>query len=162
MILIERAKLIGAELERVKCTSRARNAMALDEAVGQGAWDALLGTEEGDFPEGSRSNLFIVRAGEVLTPPLERGCLPGIVRGKVIEIARAAGIPLRESRIDRRDLAEADEVFVTSSLGGVRAVTGLQGLREDLPPGGGELTRQLRERFRALERACRGHASGKG
>lgn len=148
VLLVERAKVAGHFLEGLKTTSRVRNVLALEAARAAGCAEALLGSEEGDFVEGTVSNLFAVRDGVLLTPALGRGCLPGIGRRKVLEAARRLGLEVVEGRVERADLAEAEEVFLTSSTVRVLPVTEVRGLRDDLPRGGGALTRRLQ---RAVE-----------
>jgi branched-chain amino acid aminotransferase len=159
VLLIEGAKLAGGEVEGLKTTSRARNVLARAQAERRGAWEALLGTEAGDLSEGSVSNLFVVVDGELRTPSLERGCLAGILRAKVLELARARGIPCRECRVERVDLARAGEVFLTSSLARILPVTEILDLRRDLPRGGGPLTRELQAGLAEAER-CQPEAGG--
>lgn len=158
VLLVERAKVAGSEIEELKTTSRARNILARAEAERRGAWEALLGTDSGDLAEGTVSNLFVVIDGELRTPPLERGCLAGIVRAKVLELARSRGLACRECRVDRVDLERAEEVFLTNSLARVVPITAVLDLREDLPVGGGPLTRDLQRALRELEQP--GTASG--
>ncbi|MFT7668168.1 MAG: branched-chain amino acid aminotransferase [Planctomycetota bacterium] len=153
VMLVPRAKLSGSKVELLKTTSRARNALALKEARSVGAWEALLGTDEGDLSEGTVSNLFIVVNGELRTPSLERGCLPGIVRSKIIELANLAGEPCVQCSISPDDLRNADEVFLTSSLARIQPVNAIRGLRDDLPLGGGPRTRALQLALSVLEMA---------
>src|SRR5207237_1013833 len=92
------------------------NIMALREAVGAGADDAILLDLSGRVTEGTTSNVFFVQRGVVVTPPLALGMLEGITRGVVIEIAREEGILLREDPHGPEALAAADEAFVSSPL----------------------------------------------
>lgn len=155
VLLVERAKVPGQEIEALKSTSRVRNVLARRRAQARGAYEALLGTDDGDYAEGTVSNLFLARDGELQTPPLERGCLAGILREKLIDLARGLGIPLREAPVVREDLAAADEVFLTNSLGRLIPVHTVLDLREDLPRGGGPLCRALRGALEGLERERR-------
>lgn len=91
-------------------------------ARGAGADLALLRTLDGDVAEADAGNLFVVAGGVLLTPPLDRGVLPGIRRAQVLDRWRRAGRRAQERRIGDADLAAGDEVLVTSSLGGVRPV----------------------------------------
>jgi|GEM_PF-888072 Branched-chain amino acid aminotransferase/4-amino-4-deoxychorismate lyase len=77
----------------------------------------------GDFvAEGTRSNIFWVKNGNVLTPPLSLGILGGITRMKIFEICKHFSLQLFEVRAKPQDVIEADEVFITSSLLGVGQV----------------------------------------
>ena len=78
--------------------------------------DALLCNAEGHLTEGTTFNLFYIRRGIVVTPPLDIGILEGITRRHVITLARDLGIPVREVRFPRERLYEADEAFLTSSI----------------------------------------------
>lgn len=153
VLYIPNAKVAGLEFESVKSTSRVRNVWARRDATARGAYDALLGTEDGDVSEGTVSNLFVVVEGELRTPPLERGCLAGVTRGKVLELAREAGLPCREARVEVADLLRAQEAFLTSTLVRVLPIVEVLDLRADLPRGGGPLTRELARRLADLERA---------
>jgi para-aminobenzoate synthetase/4-amino-4-deoxychorismate lyase len=88
----------------------------------------VLVDEDGSVLEGSRSNVFAVRDGAVITPPTDGRILPGVARARAIEVARAAGIEVveRELRID--ELAAADEVFMTGGVRGVEPVGRCAGL----------------------------------
>ena len=69
----------------------------------------------GDLAECTTSNLFVVKDGAALTPPLESGLLPGITRAFLFEIGEAEGIPVREQILRDEDLFGADESFLTST-----------------------------------------------
>ena len=155
VLVIERAKMAGSRLENLKATSRVRNIVARAEAQRRGAWEALLGTDAGDLAEGSISNLFVVRGDELLTPGLDRGCLPGIVRDKLLALLRERGEPYTEGRVEPSDLLQADEVFLTGSVSRIQPVKAILGLREDLPGGGGVRTRELAGLWRELEERYR-------
>lgn len=156
VLLIPRAKVSGHDLENHKTTSRARNVLALERARAEGAYEALLGTDQGDLSEGTVSNLFTVQDGVLRTPSLKRGCLPGILRGKVLMLAESAGIPVERGRIELEDLRQAQEIFLTSSLARIVPVTEIRELRADLPPGPGLVTRRLQDALRSLERESLG------
>lgn len=66
--------------------------------------------------EGTATNLFVIRANEVATPPLERPILPGTARARTIEALRELGLTVHERDITERELIDADAVFATSSL----------------------------------------------
>jgi branched-chain amino acid aminotransferase len=99
--------------------------LALREAHEAGADDALLLDLRGHVTEGSSSNVFFVQEGVVVTPPLQVGILHGVTRGIVIELARGEGLIVREEPHGPEALAAADEVFVTSTIREVLAVTSL-------------------------------------
>jgi branched-chain amino acid aminotransferase len=99
--------------------------LALRDAHAAGADDALLLDLRGQVTEGSSSNVFFVQEGVVVTPPLPLGMLHGVTRALVIDIARGEGLIVREEPHGAEALAAADEVFVTSTIREVMAVTSL-------------------------------------
>jgi para-aminobenzoate synthetase / 4-amino-4-deoxychorismate lyase len=90
----------------------------------------VLVDEDGSVLEGTRSNLFAVRDGAVITPPTDGRILPGVARARTIEVARAAGIEVVERALSADDLATADEVFMTGGVRGVEPVGRCAGLGE--------------------------------
>lgn len=70
----------------------------------------------GDVAEGITSNIFIVKQGRIITPPLHTGILPGITRQFVMEIALENGLEVEQVRFNWSDLLQADEVFITNSV----------------------------------------------
>ena len=118
----ERSATVG-----LKTTSYAENVVALAYAKERGGLEAIFANTRGELCEGTGSNVFVVVDGEVLTPPVESGLLPGITRGLVIEWCREAGIPVREATLPMDVLATADEVFITSSTKDVLPVHAVDG-----------------------------------
>ena len=84
--------------------------------------DPLLIDQDHHLLESGRGNVFVVGDGEVATPPLDGRILPGITRAAVLEILAGLGIGCRSRPVPLDELAAADEVFVTSSISGVRPV----------------------------------------
>jgi len=122
------------------------NLLAFLEAANARYDDALLADGEDSLTEGTTFNLFYVRRGIVCTPPLDVGILDGITRRTVIRLAREARIEVREVRFTKQRLYEADEVFATSTLKEVMAVTKVDRVRigSGKP---GPITRKLRKLF---------------
>lgn len=81
----------------LKTTSYAENVVALAEAYRQGADEAVLANTVGELCEGTGSNVFVERGGELVTPPLSSGCLAGITRDLLLEWGAADGFPVREA-----------------------------------------------------------------
>lgn len=106
----------------LKTTSYAENVVALADAKRRGAAEAIFANTQGELCEGTGSNIFVVIEGEVLTPAVESGLLPGVTRALVIESCRLAGIPVHEKAMPLSILQAADEVFITSSTRDVQAV----------------------------------------
>ncbi|MEV5239365.1 aminodeoxychorismate lyase [Streptomyces cinnamoneus] len=117
-------------LAGLKSTSYAENVVALARAREQGATEALFANTAGALCEGTGSNVFVVLDGELHTPPLASGCLPGITRALVVEWTGAKETDLPFDVLDR-----ADEVFLTSSLRDVQAVHTLDGRQLPGAPG---------------------------
>lgn len=127
----ERSALAG-----LKTTSYAENVVALSAAKQAGATEAILANSAGELCEGTSTNVFVVRDGVVLTAPLEAGPLAGITRALAIEWLTEAGIPVVQQRLPLSVLDEADEVWLTSSLRDISAVTNLAVLGAAQTPGG--------------------------
>jgi len=106
-------------LSRHKTASFLDNVLAKKEALARGADEALLLNSQGYLAEGAVSNLFVVVGGEVLTPRLADGALPGVVRRLVIDTCRNDDIPLCELALSPADLLGAEEAFVTNALLGI-------------------------------------------
>ncbi|MCC3778960.1 aminotransferase class IV, partial [Streptomyces sp. UNOB3_S3] len=121
----ERGALAGA-----KSTSYAENVVALAHARAHGATEALFANTVGALCEGTGSNVFVVLDGELHTPTLSSGCLPGITRALVVEWAGA-----KETELPFDVLERAEEVFLTSSLRDVQAVRALDGRQLPGAPG---------------------------
>ena len=146
-----RAKVSASELEQLKSTNRLRNILAREAAMRAGAWEALLMTEEGDLTEGTISNLFCVLDGVVLTPPVERGLLPGIVRAELLDELSLRGEAFAERQLGVAEIERASEVFLTNTSGGLIPVVSVIGVHEELPGALGARWTELSELFRERE-----------
>jgi branched-subunit amino acid aminotransferase/4-amino-4-deoxychorismate lyase len=99
-------------------------------AARSAGWDeAILPDQAGRIVEGCVSNVFFVRAGCLHTPSAEVGLLPGIMRGRVLALARAMDLPVREGIYAYADLEQASELWFSNSLIGLRAASSLDGRR---------------------------------
>jgi branched-chain amino acid aminotransferase len=120
----------------VKCTSYAENIIALETAKQRGAGEALFLNTRDELCEGATSNIFIVRDGQVHTPPLTSGCLPGVTRALVIEACEAAGIAIYHNQaLTLTDLGHADEAFLTSSTRDVHSIASIDDITLAQAPG---------------------------
>jgi len=99
----------------IKSNNLLNNALAMQEALRRGAEEALMQNQAGELVECSQSNIFIVRDGRAMTPPLDAGLLPGITREFVLEIAAELGVPAGDARLTPADLVTADEAFITGT-----------------------------------------------
>jgi branched-chain amino acid aminotransferase len=98
---------------RAKITGSYVNAaLAVDDAFAAGFDEAILLNEDGHVAEASSANLFMVRHGALVTPPVTDGILEGITRGIVMTLAQERGHAVQERSIDRSELYSADEVFL--------------------------------------------------
>lgn len=100
----------------IKSCNLLNNILAIREAQDRGALEALMLNHHGELAEGASSNLFVVRAATLLTPPLSAGILPGITRQVILELAPTLGLPAREETLQVSDLLAAEEAFLTSTL----------------------------------------------
>ncbi|HET7031168.1 MAG TPA: aminotransferase class IV [Candidatus Limnocylindrales bacterium] len=114
-------------LAALKTTSRADYVVARLEAREAGADDALFLTIDGFLSEATSANLFLVRDGELATPALACAILPGTTRDWILRWALDAGLRPAEGFLTTRDLHEADEAFICSSVAGILPVTRFAG-----------------------------------
>src|SRR4051812_36520739 len=136
---------------RVKSLNYLNNIMAKVEGVRAGCHEALMLNDRGEVAECTGDNLFLVKHGVLKTPPLDAGILEGVTRNAVMELARAAGIPVQEPPLTRHDVYTADECFLTGTAAEVIPIVKVDG-RTIGPGKPGPITRQLREAFHQLTR----------
>jgi branched-chain amino acid aminotransferase len=134
----ERSPLAGA-----KTISYADNVVALATAARAGASEALLPNTRGELCEGTGSNVFLVLDGVLVTPPLSSGCLAGVTRDLLLEAAGA-----EERTVPMAALADAEEVFLTSSVREVQPVASIDGRAVASAPG--PVTTAATAAYRAL------------
>jgi branched-chain amino acid aminotransferase len=116
------------------------------EAHINGYAEGIALDEAGYVSEGSGENLFVVRDGKVLTPPLGASVLPGITRDTIVKVAGQLGIPVVETIIPRELLYIADEVFFTGTAAEVTPIRSV----DRIPVGQGRrgpITEQIQKRF---------------
>jgi branched-chain amino acid aminotransferase len=99
----------------IKSNNLLNNALAAQFAMRQGGFEAIMRNYRSEISECSQSNLFVVKDGSVLTPPIEAGLLAGITRAFVFDVGKACGVAVREMTLGDRDLFDADEMFLTST-----------------------------------------------
>ena len=105
-----------------KMLSWVPHAAGLECAHAEGFDEVLLLNEKGRIAECSSANIFLVRGGRALTPPLASGCLPGVTREILLEVAPKAGIDIIEQDLTLDDLSSAQEAFISSTTREVAAV----------------------------------------
>jgi len=109
--------------------------------------EAILLNEQGFVADGSGENIFVVKGGRLLTPPLGASILEGITRSTIIELALESGVEVVERDVARSELYNADEVFVTGTAAEICPINEI----DDHPLGPpGPVTRRLQERFFAI------------
>lgn len=124
-------------LSRIKSLNYLDSILARREAAEQGADDALLLNTQGFAAEATAANLFLIKGGRVLTPPLRHGALPGITRARLLESGA------EEADFHPEDCRAAEAVFLSNSLG-LREVASLDGQALARQPAGvADLARQL-------------------
>lgn len=116
LILIRSVSADSLEKAGVKTTSYLTKILGRQETQKRGAVEGIFVNDEGHVTEGGSSNLFIVKKGTLLTPPLSEGLLPGTRREVVLKMARQLKLPHEEKILAPQDIHRADEVFVTSAL----------------------------------------------
>src|SRR5687767_7882747 len=99
----------------IKSLNYLNNILAKIEANNGGCEEAIMLNSEGYVSECTGDNVFIIKAGQMFTPPLSAGALYGITRGVVMEMAREASIEVSEPNLTRYDLFNADECFLTGT-----------------------------------------------
>lgn len=132
----------------LKTTSYAENVRALTFAKSHGASEAIFANTRDELCEGTGSNVFLVEDGALLTPPLSSGCLAGVTRAIVIELAQILGIPCDERAMPLGALGASSEAFLTSSTREMQAIAAVNGVSLASAPG--PLTLQLQSAWRDL------------
>ena len=132
----------------IKTGSLIHQVLAFREAKSKKAFEAILLTAGDKLSDGITSNIYLVRDKTILTPSHDAGIVEGITRGVVLDLARGMGLPVVEGLFDLRDLALADEMFLTSTTREVVPVVRVDGnpIGNGRP---GRVTRKLLQAYRA-------------
>jgi branched-chain amino acid aminotransferase len=148
LALREHGRHAASPLAGVKTISWLDSVWAAEEAKREGYDEVVLLNERGEVSECTAANIFVVRNDKVVTPPLSSGCLEGVTRGVLMEIAAEAGATVVEQTLRPDDLYAAEEVFITSTN---RNVIGVKEIAGRVTGAGvtGELTKKLDETFEA-------------
>lgn len=143
----ERSPLAGH-----KSTSYAADVLALAAATRAGGDEALLANTRGALCEGATSNVLVERGGELLTPALSSGCLPGVTRALALAWAGEAGLPVREAGEDELPWSVVEDARRGAAglalAGSLRGVVGVEAV-EGTPTSVGPVTAELARLFRA-------------
>ena len=134
----------------IKSGNLLNNILGAHEAEDRGFDEGIMLNPRGQVAEGTMTNLFIVKDGVVLTPPLEAGILPGITRGFVLELARESGVEAREESFGPEILLAAQEAFLTGTTRAIQPIAAIDDV--NLPEGGfGPVTCRLMNAFQEAE-----------
>lgn len=136
----------------VKSLNYLNNVMARIEANLAGADEALMLNDAGNVAECTADNVFIIKKGQIFTPPIAAGALRGITRSVVFEIADELGMKITETDITRHDIFVADECFLTGTAAELIPVIKADGrIIGDGKPGA--MSGRMIERFREITRS---------
>ncbi len=119
------------------------------EAITNGFVEGIALDAQGNVSEGSGENLFMVRDGQIFTPPISSAILAGITRDSVMQIARGLGYEVKETVITRAGLYVADEIFFTGTAAEITPIRSI----DRIQIGSGErgpLTASLQKEFFAI------------
>ncbi len=105
----------GSVNPMIKSNNLMNSALAMQEALRRGAFEGVMRNFRGELSECTTANLFVVRDGTVLTPPLAAGLLPGTRREFLFDLGRDLGVPVREATLRDDDLFESDEAFLSAT-----------------------------------------------
>ena len=134
---------------RIKSLNYLNNILAKIEGLRAGCIEALMLNHKGEVAECTGDNIFVIKKGELFTPPIDAGILEGITRNAVLELAEGLGIATHQTALTRHDLFVADECFLTGSAAEVIPAVRLDG--RDIGDGKpGPITRKLNDAFRKL------------
>jgi branched-chain amino acid aminotransferase len=133
----------------IKSLNYLNNILAKIEANNGGCEEAIMLNSEGYVSECTGDNIFIIKDGQMFTPPLSAGALYGITRGVVMELARLSGLPVSEPNLTRYDMFNADECFLTGTGAELIPVVRIDGrvVGTGKP---GQVTKDLVTKYKAL------------
>ncbi len=129
----------------IKCGNYLPNVLARRELQAQGMIEGVQLSVDGCVVGGTVANVFLVERGRLITPDLRSGCLPGITRAAVLELAAELSIQVKQCRVELEQLDAADEVFFTNSVMEILPVAQIGERRFDAAPG--PVTRRVQEAF---------------
>lgn len=133
----------------IKSLNYLNNILAKIECINAGATEGIMLNKDGYVAEGTGDNIFIVKNNEVLTPHTSAGILIGITRNVVMEIAKEAGMTVREEQLTRNDLYNADECFLTGTAAEIIPVANIDG-RKIASGKPGKVTLSLLKKYQEL------------
>jgi branched-chain amino acid aminotransferase len=122
------ARFAANEFSGCKILSWSQNLTWYEEAHARGFDEAVLLNERGEVSECTSANIFAATGGDVYTPPLDSGCLPGVTRELLLDVVRVPGINVIERSLRPQDLERADQVFITSTTRDLLPAVSIEGL----------------------------------
>lgn len=136
---------------RIKSLNYLNNILAKIEGIQAGCLEALMLNHKGEIAECTGDNIFLIKNRVLFTPSIDSGILEGITRDAVIEIAKKAGIEVREQALTRHDVFVCDECFLTGTAAEVIPVVKCDSrvIGNGKP---GPITKQLRDLYQKLTR----------
>lgn len=148
--VIPNARHAASEFAGTKNLSWSENLTWYERAHERGLDEVVLLNERGEVSECTSANIFAAQGGQVWTPPLDSGCLPGVTRAILLEEIRIPGLRIGEKTLLPADLEAADEILITSSTREILPVVSIEGLKfgAQARPGRAVLD-QLRRAFTA-------------
>jgi branched-chain amino acid aminotransferase len=153
------ARFAASDFTTAKILSWAHNLRWVERAQEQGFDEVILLNEHGRIAECTSANIFAVSGGDIYTPPVSEGCLPGITREILIEAVKVPGIRIAEKPLALEDLYRADEVLITSTTRGLLPVREIAGLELNRTHRISEILSGAFREFFAADVARRTHAA---
>ena len=147
LALREHGRHAASPLAGVKSISWLPNVWSVAEAQKEGFDEVILLNERGEVSECTAANVYMVKGDKIFTPPLSSGCLEGVTRGVLFEVAGEAGVSVKEQVLRPEDLYSADEVFISSTNRNVIGVGEIAGRRFAGAPG--PVTKRIDDAFTA-------------
>jgi branched-chain amino acid aminotransferase len=150
LTLREHGRHAASPLAGVKTISWLTNVWSVAEAQKEGFDEVILLNERGEVAECTAANVYMVKGDTILTPPLSSGCLEGVTRGVLFEIAGETGVSVKEQVLRPEDLYGADEVFISSTNRNLIGVGEIAG--HALAGAPGPVTKRVDDAFAAFVR----------
>ena len=141
----------------IKVISLAANGLLKNEALADGYDDAIL-IRDGKVTETTSSNVFVIKDGVIITPPLSRFLLPGVTRGQVISLAKQNSMCCEERDLDKSELKDADEIWMSSTTYTIRPI----GKVDDQPIGNGKAGAIYQKVYQLFQQRIHAASSVKG
>ncbi len=141
---------LNPRLAGLKTLNRLESVLARSEWTDARIWEGLMQDVDDYIVCGTMSNLFLRRGTSLMTPVLDRCGVAGVMRRWILETAGGLGLRTAERRVRWQDLSEADEMFMSNAIVGVKSIGVIERGRERLRPGAFETANLLRRRLESL------------